>query len=691
MDTSEQTYNVALASQIDDGSQPEPQDVEEGVPVSNDVLVDIEIRDMILTRKEASRTWRHEKKLLMDRCWNHYKQVYDTTNKEPWQSTTFIPASPKVAEVITSNMHSALMGPDHPVEYQPRRPEFETQVRDVNDLINVDFENSKFKVHWTDFLRTLCIVGTSVGKIEYIKEEATVTIKERTRPNPAMEAMRSLIGLPPAPTETTRTERMLVKDYASFRNCDLYDIYPEPGTIDFSKDRWVIEEGKICNYKLLELKDHPDDQMRIVNVTDELLMTNPRELTSDGEKQERDTANNEPVKTTAYLEPDQEHRLDEYWGPAPIWMIQPELYGKEEHKYTMVNAWFWLIDGQHVVRKQNTPWRDAEPPYVKGVYIRVPGQFYGIGPLEMILNLQVELNESRNCRQDEINLKLSMPMGIVKDMVSKEDWSRFVLGPGALWPFTNCDDIRKALYPIPLDANLGESWRSSAEIYAEIQEVTAAVKAVVGNDGGSGANEAGTFRGQMLNKQSASERFIMYARILEITGLGDAWRKFYQRIYQFKGFEAAEQILGPERAAQFEFTAPEVLDSMAKLVPMGVTSMENKGVQLAQMAEEFKMFGAFPWYKQVEAARKMVVQRGQADPDGVIMSDDELKMFNEQRRQMMGMGMPGGEPQMEGPQGPPPGPVAGNVPLPSDGTAQPPMPAQGPGTSPMDLTGRPLS
>jgi hypothetical protein len=276
-------------------------------------LVDDEIRSMILKRKEASRTWRQAKKEIWDKCWNHYKQVYDATNKASWQMTTFIPASPKVAEVIISNMHSALLSPEKPVEYQARKPIFEQQVNDANDLIAVDSDRCDAKVHWTDILRTLGVIGTGIGKIEYKKEFAWVTIKERMKQIPGMDMMRRLIGLPPAPTETTTQKRMLVKDYASIRNVDPYNFFPDPGSIEIDKDHWVIEEGKICNYKLIELLNDEDNPIR--NVNEELLSTNPRTL-DNPDTLEKDMAQDEPVKTSAYMDPDQEHILDEYWGPV---------------------------------------------------------------------------------------------------------------------------------------------------------------------------------------------------------------------------------------------------------------------------------------------------------------------------------------------------------------------------------------
>lgn len=677
-------YNVILGAEMMDMPQEMPEGEE--TPKVGPEQVDQEIRDMILKRKEASRTFFEPRKEVWDKCWNHYKQIYDKTNKEIWQSTTFIPASPKVAEIIVSNLHSALLGPDRPVEFQARKPIFERAIQDVNDLLAVDMEKCLFKINATDMLRSISIIGTGIGKIEYKKEYADVQVKERFKPMFGMDMMRQFMGLSASPTETITVQRKIVKDYACFKQVDRYDIFPEPGSIEISKDHWIIERGKICNYKLIELSKDPEHP--VINLNDEVLTNNPRQLDSDGDKQEKDSALGELNKATAYMDPDQEHELLEYWGPAPRWMVEPDLYGNEERKYEMVHAWFWLIDGMYVVRREISPWRDAEPPYVKGVYIRVPGQWDGIGPLELITGLQIELNERVNCQQDEINLKLNKPMAVIKDMV--HDWKRLVSGPGAIWPFKDTDDVGKAFREIDFDLNLGDSWRAIQWLLNEIQEVSGAVKAVIGNDGGGGVDEAGTFRGQVLNKQVASERFIMNARLLEATALADALRKMYQRIYQFKSYEEAEKILGPKRAATFKFITPEDLEMEAKVVPLGVTSMENKGVQLAQQAEEFKMFSGFPWFKQIEAARKMVIQRGQSDPDTLIMTDEELGILNEQRRQMMGtMGAsPTGAPPMGGP---PPGPFAGNTPGPMNGQPMPAMPPNGPGASSIDFTGRPAA
>jgi hypothetical protein len=184
----------------------------------------------------------------------------------------------------------------------------------------------------------------------------------------------------------------------------------------------------------------------------------------------------------------------------------------------------------------------------------------------------------------------------------------------------------------------------------------------------------------------------MYSRILEKTGLAKAYAKMYQRIYQFKGWKEAEQILGPKRAQDFQFVSPEDLEMMAKIVPLGVTTMENKGVKLAQMADEYKLFNGQPWFKSVDFARRMIVTGGDNDPDMFIMSDEELKIFNQAKIEAIQQtGLNPGMPSSPAPDIHQNSPIAGNTPPPMHGMPRPSMPARGPGASPIDAQGMPMS
>jgi hypothetical protein len=667
-----------------------------------DAVIDMEIAGMVTTRLESSKQWRRIYRLIWDKCWEHMKGRYDRSSKAAWQSTTFMPMTSKVVEVIVSNLHSALLSPEMPVEWQTRRADLDPLIRSHNEVIQVDFDKSKAKAHLTDFLRNLCIMGTAIGEVGYAKEEEIVMIKQRLKPSPMDDMLRSM-GV--SPGEEFVPTKMLVKDFATIKNVDPYNIYPQPRHQDFSKNSWVIHKSKITNRELVIGSRNPDYYYRFDNVTDDMLSgSGYRRVAEDDELQSKRFTLLDYNLYQHFLDPDREHELLTYYGQIPIWYLKPDLMNDKKHQYDSVPGCIKVVDGQYVIWKRISPWRDGEPPYFKGNYIRIPDEFYGIGVAELVLGLQIEKNEIRNSRMDNINLSMNKIMAVMKDMVPPGEWNRLKSEPGAIWLFKGVDDIRKAIQQVEFGNVTQDSWLASKEVDNEAEEVTAANSVTQGAGGQSGDVGGKTFRGQLLNVQQATGRWMLYARMFEWMGLSPAMKKFYQRIYQFKSYEDVAEILGENRAQEFEFLAPEMLDKVAKLVPLGVMTMENKGVKLAQMDQFAKMWMGSPFFKQIEMARRMWVEMGNPEPDSVLFSDEEMKQYNEFKKalSMQGMGgppggmPPGGPPQGPGLVGPNGSPIPRNVFSggtfqPQRGVARPPKPAQGPGSKPSDMVGRPIS
>ncbi len=652
-----------------------------------DRLIDMEVIQMVVNRQNASEEWRRPRRLRWDQAWLDYKQIYNAANKKPWQSTTYMPLITRSVEVILANMHGAIMGPEAPTEWESRgRPDLEQKIQKHNRIVAYDFEKCKFKAHWTDFLRSVVLLGTSIGKIDYIKQTEEVMIKERRKPS-MMDGILSKFGQK-IELERFVPKNELVKDYARFRHRDLYDIYIQPFTEDFGKDHWVIEKGKITNKELISGSLDQDPYYHLDNVNSLLLSQgssyNPNQ---DPEKQVRRMAFLDYDIESYHLEPDQTHELLEYYGPIPTWFIDPELRNDPKKKYDTVPGWIWVVDGQYVVRKKISPWRDAEPPYVRGNYIRVPNQFYGVGVGELLAGLQVEKNEIRNLNIDNINITMNKITAVLKDKVPPTEWKRLVSEPGALWVFQGVDDVKKALQTIEFPDQSKGVWLATQQIDQESAETSGAVRATLGMEGTREDAGGSTFRGQLLNKQVATERFMLYARVLETCGLSDTMKKFYQRIYQFKSYKEIDEILGPEQSKDFELIPPEVLEKVAKLATTGVLSMENKGVKLAQMERFTQQWMNEPWFKKYDMARQELIEMGFPVPDKFVFSEEEMAQFNAFKKQMLGQGMgmpPPGGPPMGGGSSPISGnPQAGGMPLPA-------QPAVGPGSLPSDMSGMPL-
>ena len=173
-------------------------------------VMDQEIASMIVMRQKASEYWRREKRIVWDKCWDHMKQVYDATGKEQWQSRMFMPETPKVVETIVANLHATSMAPHTPIEYQANLPQMQGIVGDHNSIISNDLDRSKFKTIWTDFLRSIVLLGTGVGKINYALERKQVLVKKRNR-MAALNGLFNAIGAQPVDSEKFTQQEMTTK------------------------------------------------------------------------------------------------------------------------------------------------------------------------------------------------------------------------------------------------------------------------------------------------------------------------------------------------------------------------------------------------------------------------------------------------------------------------------------------------
>lgn len=63
--------------------------------------------------------------------------------------------------------------------------------------------------------------------------------------------------------------------------------------------------------------------------------------------------------------------------------------------------------GKYLIRNTNNPFWHGKNPFIKGTYIPVINEFYGIGLPEICESMQRLLNESVNQRIDNISLALN--------------------------------------------------------------------------------------------------------------------------------------------------------------------------------------------------------------------------------------------------------------------------------------------
>ena len=180
------------------------------------------------------------------------------------------------------------------------------------------------------------------------------------------------------------------------------------------KTRKVVDAGKTyirrTDVDLLNIFIDPtaDSIQDAYRFTERVLMT-PEQVMS------MDWMNVENVKGQKNLhktEKDLMHSYDtgsyvdvyEMWGMIPEYLITGKKYKRKENKNVpgrVVISGLQTGDARCHVIERNTE-RDTEgniiKPYEEAWYIKVPGRWYGVGPAEMVMNLQDWINRVVNLR-----------------------------------------------------------------------------------------------------------------------------------------------------------------------------------------------------------------------------------------------------------------------------------------------------
>ena len=123
-------------------------------------------------------------------------------------------------------------------------------------------------------------------------------------------------------------------------------------------------------------------------------------------------------------------------GKAELEMFEGpfDLYGKGDE----IACWIWLVNGDNVVRVQENPNWHGKSSYISAPCIALPGNIYGLSPIQPILDLWVELNDLHNMGLDSAVLSLNPAIKV--GTAAGVDFKRWVLSPGAFLP---CNDINQ--------------------------------------------------------------------------------------------------------------------------------------------------------------------------------------------------------------------------------------------------------
>jgi hypothetical protein len=615
----------------------------------------------------------HEK---WNRCDRNYHSIYDPTlagRKEPWQSRMFLDITLQNVEIIVSQIHKTMMAPKPPIQTEAGPAGDELQARLVQEVMAYELRKGDFEISFYDALKESVKYGS--GFVKFFWQRVVDTRRRRTpieqTPDEVIQGapLESLVGQAPMPRPNIKgfemgPQEVVIKNNLMAKYVHIRDIFPEPNSTTWDKGihRDKIPYGTIvAHIKRGEFFDVRDELEDVI----------------EGEKFEEDTRDIKQER--GYFEVPRElskfekkHTIWEMWNEIPRKWIEFDIEEGDDAE-ELVPAKVMVASGVALLASEANEKFDGEWPVLKMDYIRT-GESYGKGICEMLFDDQDEINEHSNLGIDNMNLIINKMMAVFEAALVNAEQD-LVSKPGGIVRLKAQmnDDIRKVIMPIEFPDLASSFFKHRFDIERMVQEKTGANRVTLGSSGMvKDTNQ--TLGGMELLRQMFNERVAAYGMVIEAAFLLKAAEKAYGIIYQELGEQGPEMlkpILGDEpvtigerpdpmtgkmipfqvpRFMAFAFVPPEELNKSYRFKPMGIFSLENKIVKVAQVLDLIKIAGPDPRFDRMKALEYVAV---------TLQQIDEAEKWFLDLPSMPGMP---GMPPMAGPGGAPPMPNAKETP-----------------------------
>lgn len=586
----------------------------------------------------TSWNWRssrfHEK---WDRIDRNYHSIYDPekkAQKEPWQSTMFVDLTLQNVEIIRCQIHKTMNAPNPPVKTEPGPAGDELQARLIEDVLAYEMMKGKYKLASYDSLGEAVKYGSGFMKVYWDRRVDTRLRRTPIEQTPeeviSGASPQALMGQEPMPSPRLKAFAMqpqdvLIKNNIEYRYVHIRDIFPDPNTTRWDK---VIHREKVSYGDIVR----GIQQGVFFDVRDQIEnMVEGEKFESDTQQIKYDRGYFDANRSVAKFE--KRHTIWELWSDLPRKWTQFDIEEGDAAE-ELVPTKAMVVSGVALLCSEINQKFDGEPPVIKYDYIRT-GETYGKGIGEMLFDDQEEINEHSNAGIDNMSLILNKMVAVIeaalvdpdKDLVSK---------PGGMVRLKaeRTDDIRKAIMTIDFPDLSGSFFRHRFDIERMVQEKTGANRVTLGSSGVvKDTNQ--TLGGMELLRQMFNERVAAYGMTIEESLLMRVAEKSYGLIYQELDREDLRPILGEKpvkigerpnpinpaemipvevpRFMAFAFPPPEEINQSYRFKPMGIFSLENKVVKVAQALDAIKLLANNPGFDLLSAMKYVTVQLQQLD------------------------------------------------------------------------------
>lgn len=571
-----------------------------------------------LRRIEVAERWRDSGyKDLWLRCYKRWRNYVDQlidpeTKKKAERSNISIPYTFVQVETVLPRLIMTLLASRPYVSIKDREPSDLPNAEKNETLLDWQMnERMDFRAQLATGIKECCIYGTCVAFVNWRFEQKKV-IKKQLAPVMDEETQEPLMsnGHPVQDWQPQQVDEILYDDpEAKFIDIGLFFVDPNASTIEDARYcGHITHETKESLQKMVELGAYQIDWDKV-----------PKEDSRNQARDYRMSSVGLPTGKEQESSDDYLYEVIHYW---------------EDNKHAVIlNRKYLAADGEN-------PYWHKRKPYKKAHYIEVPHEFYGMGIVEAIEDLQDELNVERNMRIDFRAFVLRRMWKVRKgaDINRKQlRWRQ-----GGIVEVDDMNDVQELnVQDIP-----NSTFNQEEVIKRDIQDATGAHDVVMGT---SAQNETAT--GTMTRDNNASMRFKLIISNLEKELLVGIARLMVQLNQQFVDDTRVLRVTGDNGDSWSEI-APEEIQGEFDFIAAGtsVEPLANKEAFKQRMVELYQVAGNDPIYQQfpekrINLLRKVFESFGIKDTESLLPTEQELLQMQQaqippQPGEIPGQGLP---------------------------------------------------
>lgn len=582
-----------------------------------------------LDRIEAAENWRDSAyKDLWQRCYKRYRnyvdKLYDpNTGREiKDRSNISIPYTFTQVETVLPRLVESLFAARPYVTVKGREPSDEPNAKNMETLLDWQM-NERLDIQdiFHKGLKEMCIYGTAVAYVGWKYKERKVIRRQ-------LQTLLDENNNPIIEVDPTTGEEVEIADYAAVevtetvwddpdvKFIDLGLFFVDPNATDIDDARYC---GHVAYLTKSELEDMAERDESMKLKWDEI----PKDYRKNNVRNERMAAVGLPSVQEENVHDDDDRLYEVHY------------YWEDDKEVIIINRAYLAKDGDN-------PYWHKKKPYVKDVYTEVPHEFYGIGLVEMIEDLQDELNAERNMRIDYRAMNLRRMWKVRRGANIKLSDLRW--RQNGIIRVDEMDDLQEIE-----TAHIGnDSFNQEGVIKQDIRDTTGAHDVVMGTSGGSA-----TATETMTKDNNASIRFRLIISSVEKRLLVGVTNLMIKNNQQFIDRDLVFRVTGEED--EWVEMSPEDIQGQFDLMAAGssVEPLANKEAFKQRMIELYGVLSSDPFMQMYPEKRRNLLKKvleafDIKNTEELLPSEEDLMMEQQmmQEQQMIEQQLQGLPPEV---------------------------------------------